>query len=191
MTTIREQLTKYKQYISQNRITARQKKIHNGQKLIKTTIFSSVFFITLCFNFFFSYLGYYKGPNDGYSYKIHKKSANWHEAKAVCESEGAHLTVVDSQKTFDYIAQLAKKSAKYMWVGAYDKFSNNTWKWINGQMVGKKFWLAGEPNNYNGVREDCMAMYPIGSGGLVDAYCYWNEPTFVCQKKGIENLLIS
>jgi len=127
--------------------------------------------------------GYYKGPNDGYSYKIHKKSANWHEAKAVCESEGAHLTVVDSQKTFDYIAQLAKKSAKYMWVGAYDKFSNNTWKWINGQMVGKKFWLAGEPNNYNGVREDCMAMYPIGSGGLVDAYCYWNEPTFVCQKK--------
>ena len=72
-----------------------------------------------------------------------------------------------------------------IWIGATDLYSNNDWKWTNGNSVKNTYtyWEAGEPNNYNGVQEDCMMINYIRNPGLWhDAPCGWTGPKFLCQK---------
>lgn len=49
-----------------------------------------------------------------------------------------------------------------VWIGASDIESENTWKWVNGELVGSNLninWAQREPNNEGD--EDCAVITPI------------------------------
>lgn len=127
--------------------------------------------------------GYMKGP-DGQYFKFHDEKMDWNKASASCKEEGAHLAVVDNQATFDFLKKSfdEMKVTNFVWIGGNDKYSNNSFKWVNGKSVGKSNWQMGEPNNYNGFQEDCMLMYPVTGSTFYDAHCMWADPSFVCQR---------
>ena len=127
----------------------------------------------------------YVRGSDGLYYKFHDKQVNWAPAKGKCESEGAHLAIIDSSTTFEYVQHTYNHyiHMQGMWLGARDVNSNNNWKWVNGMSVKNTYWESGEPNNYNGVQEDCMMTnYHRNPGRFHDAPCGWAGPKFLCQK---------
>ena len=44
-----------------------------------------------------------------------------------------------------------------MWIGL--QYENSSWKWTNDDPAKYLNWQNNEPNNYNGVQEDCTAIW--------------------------------
>ena len=100
----------------------------------------------------------------------------------ICKSEGARLATVYSDATFDYITRLYNQSKiKHLWLGGRDVNSKGMWKWANGDQVNKTYWNYGEPNNHNGIQEDCIGLLNP-NGRWFDLPCGWYGPYFLCQK---------
>ncbi|GLH13391.1 Regenectin [Gryllus bimaculatus] len=55
--------------------------------------------------------GYVSVPGVGY-YRIHKENRTWAEAKAICEAEGGHLLIINSEAEDKAIQQLLKQEQK-------------------------------------------------------------------------------
>ena len=56
-------------------------------------------------------------------YKIHTDKQNWENARQICEEEGAHLLVLNSQHEADSVRKLIEKKGTgiiYFWVGFHD-----------------------------------------------------------------------
>ena len=84
----------------------------------------------------------------------------WEESRTACSTEmdGARLTVVNNQKSFEALQTLFPEPEKY-WLGGSDRDSENHWYWTdeNGRKENFVFtkWGAQEPNGNTG--ENCLA----------------------------------
>uniref|UniRef100_A0A3P8ZQ66 C-type lectin domain-containing protein n=1 Tax=Esox lucius TaxID=8010 RepID=A0A3P8ZQ66_ESOLU len=80
---------------------------------------------------------------------------SWTEAERHCQSLGGHLASVHSWKESRFLETLTVDSP-LTWIGGND---GGRWSWTDGSGFNYHEWAQGEPNNYNGVREEpCIEM---------------------------------
>ena len=76
-------------------------------------------------------------PKFGY-YKLHTHAKGWHEAKSTCESEGAHLAIINSEEEIQILQELRRRLPRLRgdWVddivliGFNDLEKQGVWKTI-------------------------------------------------------------
>ncbi|KAJ8895213.1 hypothetical protein PR048_000538 [Dryococelus australis] len=125
------------------------------------------------------------------SYKIHSRGADWLTAKATCESEGAHLVVINSEEEAQLVVNLfshhPSSNADYkneIWVGVNDIEEEGKFVTVLGEdlsTTGYAIWVKGNPDDYsrhdpNG--EDCVSLKK--SRHFNDLHCKANL-TIVCE----------
>ncbi|MFN0252619.1 MAG: C-type lectin domain-containing protein [Kofleriaceae bacterium] len=104
----------------------------------------------------------------------------WYQAAASCESDGAHLVVVDSASENMFVSGLGTGET---WVGASDHLVEGAFRWVDGTAVGYSSWSMTpvQPNNSDGA-EDCVAQRMNGT--WVDERCSETKP-YVCECDGV------
>lgn len=80
--------------------------------------------------------GYELRRGVGY-YKIHTEPKTWHEARQICEQEGAHLAVINSEEESKVLQSLfapvaAKLKATWAFVGFHDLYNEGQYLTIFG-----------------------------------------------------------
>ncbi|XP_030582144.1 C-type lectin domain family 4 member F-like [Archocentrus centrarchus] len=111
-----------------------------------------------------------------YYFSSIKKS--WNDSREDCLQRGADLVIISSREEQNLIRQFRG----YTWIGMTDTEEEGTWKWVDGTLLDKRYWHTGEPNNYNGLEEDC------GEIKLVEDENKWNdiecntENFWICEK---------
>ncbi|XP_046411995.1 macrophage mannose receptor 1-like [Neodiprion fabricii] len=130
-------------------------------------------------------------------HKFHTKAATWNEARKVCESEGAHLAIVNSAREAEVIGNLFTKSgphfgskdSNYAHIGFHDLYEEGEFVTIDGKSlatVGFYEWKDGEPNNH-GNNENCGSVYKMGQ--LNDIDCA-KSVAFVCELPDISRIVV-
>nr|CAD7401454.1 unnamed protein product [Timema poppensis] len=123
------------------------------------------------------------------TFKLHAESRHWNRAKEVCESEKAHLVVVDTQYKVDVLLDLFSRQPhiparailrNQVYVGISDQVLEGVFYTVFGERFqpwDQSIWVPGEPDEqYPG--EDCVTFHV--SGKIRDVPCYYSLP-FVCQ----------
>ena len=111
---------------------------------------------------------------NGHHYLLVYDSLDWDEAKAYCEARGGHLATITSEEEDAFVQKLAPSGG--CWVGATDRETEGTWKWITGETWSYTNWGSGEPNNANSG-EDALEFHSS----------YWNDNNesgkkpFICE----------
>ncbi|XP_068086289.1 hemolymph lipopolysaccharide-binding protein [Anabrus simplex] len=129
--------------------------------------------------------GYVSIQDLGYSYKFHYEKRTWGEAKMICESEGAHLAVIDGELDRYIILALYQRydansaaNNKPLMVGFSDVIKSGDYRTVLGEPIsclGYKTWASGQPDATAG---NCGAIN--GKGELTVISCGLQLP-FICQ----------
>ena len=83
-------------------------------------------------------------PTLGY-YKVHNDSKSWQDALISCEKEGAHLTILNSEKEADEIISFLKghgAAEKELWVGLHDQYNNRNYVTIFSKYFKNLHYLS-------------------------------------------------
>jgi Lectin C-type domain len=112
----------------------------------------------------------------------------WVIAERDCESEGAHLVVIDDDAENLYVKTVAEKAItnnnsthQLAWIGLGDQATEGEFEWVTGSPVSLALWFDGEPNSLYG-NEDCVEVRATGQ---------WNDDrceaalSYVCECDGI------
>ncbi|XP_068083929.1 uncharacterized protein [Anabrus simplex] len=139
--------------------------------------------------------GYELFPAVGSYYKHHTVSRTWEEARYVCEQEGAHLAIINSEEEANILSDIFKRSPKipnvqwdFAFIGYHDLYDEGNYLTIFGEPLASlgfgRIWKAGEINNLwqNDVNsgEDCGSVHR--NGGLNDLFCEIRH-SFFCEKE--------
>jgi hypothetical protein len=79
-----------------------------------------------------------------HTYLYIKHKINWYNAKNACESQKAHLLIINSEQENDFIKQIIGDNT---WLGLSDVENEGFWKWIDNSVLTWSDWAEGEPNN--------------------------------------------
>ena len=115
-------------------------------------------------------------------YKVHGER-NYLDAKAQCESDGAHLATPKSESENDFLADLvANLNPRPFWIGVNDIDQEGEFISIDGDAVSFTKWHNGEPNNSD--NEDGIVMnwhnWLPDKKGFWNDYAITNRVQFVC-----------
>lgn len=112
----------------------------------------------------------------------------WVAAERDCESEGAHLVVIDDEVENAWVAQIAsqsltndKSSHQLAWLGLTDQEVEGDFRWVTGATLGLSKWFTDEPNSLYQA-EDCAEMR--ASGAWNDDRCN-AQLAYVCECDGL------
>ena len=83
---------------------------------------------------------------NGHTYYFYSTPTTWYCAKLVAEQLGGHLVTISSSAENNFVKGLCADGSS-IWMGATDKDSEGTWKWITGESFSYNNWASGEPNN--------------------------------------------
>jgi hypothetical protein len=121
-------------------------------------------------------------------YKQSDIGQKWVDAERDCESEGAHLVVIDDEAENTWLGTIAASittdsasTNKLTWLGFSDHVKEGEFRWVTGAPLSSTFWSPSEPNSLNGY-EDC---------GEMRASSTWNDDRcnarlfYVCECDGI------
>uniref|UniRef100_K1R5Q9 Sodium-dependent serotonin transporter n=1 Tax=Magallana gigas TaxID=29159 RepID=K1R5Q9_MAGGI len=100
-----------------------------------------------------------------------------------CKTLGAHLPILDSQAKMDKLRQF--ETNMEFWTDGTEEGHHGQWQWSSIiQAIHNNIWLQGEPNDYNGILEECMETGSKYNWEWNDAPCSWqNRSTHVvCEK---------
>jgi hypothetical protein len=111
----------------------------------------------------------------------------WNEAEAVCESAPTKgwLSKIPNVKTSnEYAAILKTRDQTSAWFGGkqYAKFEKNPstgWLYLDGTPFTFANWAPNEPNQHQGVEEDCAQLYQ-NTGKWNDLPCANKLTAFFC-----------
>lgn len=111
-----------------------------------------------------------------HTYRVFNQRVTWVSAKALCESKGGHLAVVNSPGVQAFIETFLEDAA---WIGGYCTSGNTAWTWITGQPWTYANWAPGQPDTPGGGEP--YAQIGVGSnfaGGkwnnwTANATCYY------------------
>ncbi|XP_044738497.1 hemolymph lipopolysaccharide-binding protein-like [Chrysoperla carnea] len=123
--------------------------------------------------------GYYHF--DGGYYKLHTTPQCWANARSICDAEGAHLAIINSQSEANFLVNLMNQyySQNYMRVNQYnnelligfhDLYRDGEYVTVEGQdleTAGYNSWVPGQPNELFG--QNCGSM--SNRGRLNDFPC--------------------
>uniref|UniRef100_A0A8C2SQ91 C-type lectin domain-containing protein n=1 Tax=Coturnix japonica TaxID=93934 RepID=A0A8C2SQ91_COTJA len=77
---------------------------------------------------------------EGSCYSFSVEKMNWEDAKEVCEDQGAHLVIVNSDQEQGFLKNNINGSNTY-WLGLTDEETEGSWMWINGDTVSVRFGI--------------------------------------------------
>lgn len=107
-------------------------------------------------------------------YELYDLNVTWEKAKAICESKGGHLTIINNRGENDFVNGLAKCD---IWIGITDNLHEANWKDLFGNDITYSNWADKQPDNYS-MCENYGSMYADGT---------WNDNlnysklAFVCE----------
>ncbi|NOT36332.1 MAG: HYR domain-containing protein [Saprospiraceae bacterium] len=116
------------------------------------------------------------GSYNGSKYFCSLTTATWIEAKAICESLGGKLVVINSKDENDYLT--SKLMGTTAFIGLHDSNTEGNFEWIDNSPLTFTNWYPGQPNNANGDQDYCEIL-PDGTWN--DQYgknCYRE---FICE----------
>ncbi|KAJ2951532.1 hypothetical protein O0L34_g13682 [Tuta absoluta] len=142
--------------------------------------------------------GYIPNPATGHAYKLMYKAENWTNAKDVCASHGAKLTVPKSKKEFQFIQHIVRGmqfhniigASQYkllVWVGVNNLENYKVWKNIDGENIddtGFHDW-AGPGNGqdpYPGPKEPHCVGIDAQNPGYREFWCHLHQ-AYICEIK--------
>ncbi|XP_030828651.1 macrophage mannose receptor 1 [Strongylocentrotus purpuratus] len=100
-------------------------------------------------------------------------------AQEYCQERHANLIKLESQDMNNWLVDQTSVYSEVYWIGLYDRIDDNTFIWIDGTTPSFTNWAPNEPNNNDGIGEDCVEMRVGGD---------WNDEqcraanAFVCSK---------
>ncbi|XP_071505817.1 macrophage mannose receptor 1-like [Diadema antillarum] len=102
-------------------------------------------------------------------------------ARDYCQNNQAELAVLTSRDMNTWLAQQTSIYPEVFWIGLHDIQSDGSFTWVDGTPLdpGMANWAPTEPNNIDGIGEDCVEMY--ASGKWNDEQCLainW----FICSR---------
>lgn len=118
-------------------------------------------------------------------YKVYRQSVNWGQAWKQCDSDGAHLLILNSVAEMEAVKSLisAVTSSAYAFIiGFHDYYVEGTYVTIHGshlESTGYAKWGSGQPDNWRGA-EHCGAMRRDGT--LADVHCN-SAMYFICERE--------
>ncbi|KAK7791328.1 hypothetical protein R5R35_011713 [Gryllus longicercus] len=114
-------------------------------------------------------------------YRLHTQRATWSEAKKICEADGTHLAVINSQAEADLFKKFYQEARISDWFFlGFSRGKDGKFYTVQGRPLsstGYARWGANEPNNAHGS-EHCGFM--LASGLLADGWCD-ARLTFICE----------
>ncbi|KAM4537421.1 C-type lectin domain family 10 member A-like [Odontesthes bonariensis] len=119
-------------------------------------------------------------------YRFSRSSLSWNESRNWCESQNAHLVILNTDKEWDFVTQ--HSVPEFYWVGLSD-WRTGKWEWVNQTpyTVERRRWVPGQPDNWSGHdpasgSEDCAHLH--SDGRLNDLHCTV-KMRFICQKHSV------
>jgi Ca2+-binding RTX toxin-like protein len=100
-------------------------------------------------------------------------SAPWEGAQSQARSLGGNLVTINNQAEQDWLQNTFGKNQTF-WIGATDKVTEGTFRWINGEISAFANWNKGEPNNVG--NEDYAELLNMGK---------WNDSGSTKKQKAI------
>ncbi|XP_044726532.1 hemolymph lipopolysaccharide-binding protein-like [Chrysoperla carnea] len=135
--------------------------------------------------------GYILNEDLGSYYKYQTTPNTWPNARGICESEGGHLVIINSEKEASFLLSLMGQhpassldrrvtTTDYIFIGFHDLFKD--WEFVTVldqtiEAAGYFDWVPGGANNAGG-NEKCGSLWR--NGGLNDITCNFLL-TFVCE----------
>ena len=125
---------------------------------------------------------------------IDTPTANWSDARAICQNLGGDLAIIRSQDENNFTLELLKKQKTVTyygaWLGLYRNSSaGDEFYWIDDTPLAGKFsaWAKGQPDL---LHEKCVHMYGAShrAGKWNDKECSFSDahqskaPVVLCQK---------
>ena len=101
---------------------------------------------------------------------------NWTQAQAACVAWGGNLVTVADQQDQNLLWAAAQRRAH--WIGLHQNNRGN-WVWA-GRASNYRRWGQWQPDNWGGG-EDCVELWPSGSGRWNDAPCN-NQKRYLCER---------
>ncbi|XP_067004699.2 uncharacterized protein [Anabrus simplex] len=141
--------------------------------------------------------GYELFPAVGSYYKHHTVSRPWEEARYVCEQEGAHLAIINSEQEAKILSDIYKRSPTipnvkwdFAFIGFHDLYNEGNYLTIFGEPLASlgfgRIWHKGEGDLNNMGQNDVNSGQDCGSmhrnGGLNDLDCEIRH-SFFCEKE--------
>ncbi|KAK7874177.1 hypothetical protein R5R35_006223 [Gryllus longicercus] len=129
-------------------------------------------------------LGYEQVEGFGF-YKVHRKAVIWESAREVCEKEGSHLVILNSEGEAAAITRLMKRhkvTDTNVFAGFHDKAEEGNHITVFGddlENTGFTQWNPGQPDN-RGNEEDCGAINS-STGKLNDVSCTKLASSYICE----------
>ncbi|XP_049426060.1 C-type lectin domain family 4 member M-like [Epinephelus fuscoguttatus] len=115
----------------------------------------------------------------GSFYYISSIKETWQDSRNDCVRRGADLMIINSNEEQEF----TRKYRQIMWIGLTDRETEEVWKWVDGTSLTTSFWHTGEPNNYEGTNEDCVAVnYHDYKNSWNDLECIIKN-FWICEKK--------
>ncbi|KAG8239614.1 hypothetical protein J437_LFUL019286 [Ladona fulva] len=121
--------------------------------------------------------GYEFFPVFGY-YKFHKNRVTFQNAIKICQSEGAHLAIINSDEEAAVLSKMVQ-GYYYPWVGVHDPDKNRDFRTIFGtplRATGYSKWKISQPDGPS--NQYCVYFHPDGLG---DNPCN-SEYEFFCER---------
>uniref|UniRef100_A0A3B4EWC5 C-type lectin domain-containing protein n=1 Tax=Pundamilia nyererei TaxID=303518 RepID=A0A3B4EWC5_9CICH len=104
-------------------------------------------------------------------------SRSWNESRDWCETQQAHLLILQNDKEWDFVTR--RSMPHFYWIGLSD-WRTGRWEWVNQTPYTVERWKPGQPDNLTGHGdEDCAHLYDDGL--LNDVHCSI-KMQFICQK---------
>ncbi|XP_044727381.1 hemolymph lipopolysaccharide-binding protein-like [Chrysoperla carnea] len=122
-------------------------------------------------------------------YKYHRDVQKWADARKICDAEGGHLVIINSEDEAYFVRGLMAKypdsvlnDVKYknqVLIGMHDLFKEGEFVTIDGKSLessGYTYWEPGNPGN--APNQNCGSV--TRTGGINDFPCD-TPSTFICE----------
>nr|XP_034186983.1 uncharacterized protein LOC117607422 [Osmia lignaria] len=125
------------------------------------------------------------------SHKLHTRGQTWNTARIICNEEGGHLAIVNSDEEAKAMVRLFHIYGQFKdaarndeaFIGTHDMYKEGDWATILGEPLaetGFTKWsnlFGGQPDNGNGD-QNCGGF--LNEGTLDDIHCY-TRFAFICE----------
>uniref|UniRef100_A0A1V1G515 Putative LPSBP5 n=1 Tax=Reticulitermes speratus TaxID=60591 RepID=A0A1V1G515_9NEOP len=98
----------------------------------------------------------YRKFSESHYFGAHLKASIWVEARDICEKEGAHLAVINSEAEAKFVSSLWTSTLDWAYIGTHDLYVEGKYVTLYNETLsdaGYDRWYAGEPNG--GTSENC------------------------------------
>ncbi|XP_063963415.1 uncharacterized protein LOC129273234 [Lytechinus pictus] len=111
--------------------------------------------------------------DDHSCYLFGSDTRSWSDARDYCQSQGADLVTIESDREFDFLVDYYRHrySSRKFWIGLTYRSSDGLWRYETEHYTepeSSSYWLSGQPDS-GGSGEDCVELYT--SQSLNDRAC--------------------